>query len=150
VRVFADTSFLCSLYREDGHLAAASALLRSCGGALVSSLGVFELRQSIRLQTHRFNNDRTQGFPARVAEEMLKNLDSDLGDGVLEVAGVDWVAVHALAEQISAEHTAGGGHRTLDVLHVATALHAGATHLYTFDGNQSRLAKKTGLKTNPL
>jgi predicted nucleic acid-binding protein len=42
-----------------------------------------------------------------------------------------------------------GGHRTLDVLHVATALHLKAREFLTFDGNQAELAKAVGLKVRP-
>jgi len=34
-----------------------------------------------------------------------------------------------------------GGHRSLDVLHVATALHLGAQEFLTFDANQIKLAR---------
>ena len=38
------------------------------------------------------------------------------------------------------------GTRTLDVLHVASALVLSATEFYTFDRNQSRLAAMEGLR----
>jgi len=37
------------------------------------------------------------------------------------------------------------GHRDFDVLHVATALHLGASEFLTFDANQKRLAQAEGL-----
>jgi predicted nucleic acid-binding protein len=42
-----------------------------------------------------------------------------------------------------------GGHRSLDVLHVATALHLGARELLTFDTNQRKLATAEKLKVKP-
>jgi predicted nucleic acid-binding protein len=42
-----------------------------------------------------------------------------------------------------------GGHRSLDVLHVATALHLGAREFLTFDANQRKLALAENLKVKP-
>ncbi len=42
-----------------------------------------------------------------------------------------------------------GGHRSLDVLHVATALHLGAREFLTFDLNQRKLASAEKLKVKP-
>ena len=42
-----------------------------------------------------------------------------------------------------------GGHRSLDVLHVATALHLGAREFLTFDANQRKLAAAEKLKVKP-
>ena len=46
-------------------------------------------------------------------------------------------------------HTMAGGHRSFDVLHVATALHLGAREFLTFDGNQRKLAAAEKLKVKP-
>lgn len=40
-----------------------------------------------------------------------------------------------------------GGHRTLDILHVATARHLAARDFLTFDARQKKLAKAIGLRT---
>jgi predicted nucleic acid-binding protein len=42
-----------------------------------------------------------------------------------------------------------GGHRSLDILHVATALHLGALEFLTFDTNQRKLAAAEKLKVRP-
>ncbi|MFO7640475.1 MAG: PIN domain-containing protein [Candidatus Competibacteraceae bacterium] len=65
--------------------------------------------------------------------------------GVLEIAASDWADVHRIAEEISSKHTESGGHRLVDILHVATALHLGAETFLTFDSNQKRLAEAEGL-----
>jgi predicted nucleic acid-binding protein len=38
------------------------------------------------------------------------------------------------------------GHRTMDILHVATALHTAAGKFISFDENQRKLAMAEGLK----
>jgi predicted nucleic acid-binding protein len=68
-------------------------------------------------------------------------------------AGCRWEgeihAHHRLAETLSKRHTMTGGHRSLDVLHVATALHLGAREFLTFDANQRKLATAEKLKVKP-
>ena len=51
-------------------------------------------------------------------------------------------------EGIEAAMAAFQGHRSLDTLHVATALALGAKGLLTFDARQTALAKAAGLRVN--
>lgn len=57
--------------------------------------------------------------------------------------------VFVIVERLSAQHSVRGGHRTFDLLHMATALHLQARELLTFDVNQRRLAEAEGLHVNP-
>ena len=84
-----------------------------------------------------------------MAEVALAKLQSNLDTGALVVVTADWPDVHRLAEPISKRHTIAGGHRSLDVLHVATALHLGAREFLTFDTNQRKLAAAEKLKVKP-
>jgi len=146
VSAFADTSLLCALYRCQKNTGAADALVSGLGEPLgISSLVALEFRQSARLQVFRFSNDRTQGFSKAEAEKMFRDFEDDLSSGAVEILPLDWGDVHSLAERISARHTMRGGHRILDVLHVAAAIQARAHTFLTFDENQSDLAKAEGL-----
>ncbi len=63
MRCFADTSFLCALYREQDNSDHADAFVKkSAGKVTVSSLVLWEFRQSARFQVFRHHNDKTQGF----------------------------------------------------------------------------------------
>jgi hypothetical protein len=53
------------------------------------------------------------------------------------------------AELLSRRHTKTGGHRGLNILHVATALHLEASELLSFDKNQRRLARAAGFEVSP-
>jgi hypothetical protein len=64
-------------------------------------------------------------------------------------ADILWRATLTRAAEISRAHTAALGCRTLDVLHVATALELGLRVFVTFDRRQRQLAKATGLKPTP-
>ena len=67
----------------------------------------------------------------------------------IKAVTADWPDVHRLAKTLSKRHTMTGGHRSLDVLHVATALHLGAREFLTFDANQMKLALAEKLKVKP-
>jgi len=58
---------------------------------------------------------------------MATKLQSNLDAGAIVVAPTEWSDVLALAEQISSRHTLRGGHRYVDILHVAMALHPGVS-----------------------
>jgi predicted nucleic acid-binding protein len=142
---YADTSFLYSLYVQQAHSAKAAAYMAAVpGGALpLTTLGRFELLNAIRLSVFR------QQLNPRVAAIDVLTIKADIESGVLGVVSCDWAAVHAEAERLSARHTAEGGHRSMDILHVATALSMGAREFLSFDGNQTRLASAEGLKVKP-
>ena len=143
---FPDTSFLCSLYRQQVHSPRAIAYMQALPGPLrVSSLLLLEFRQSVRLQTRLHTRDKTKGFPKAEAAAMLRDLQADLAAKIAEVVPIDWASVHELAERLSATYTEEHGHRFADILHVATALYLGADEFLTFDANQTRLAKSEGL-----
>ena len=145
MRAYADTSFLYSLYVQQAHSARAAAYMAAAhDGALpLTTLSRFELLNAIRLSVFR------QQLNPRVAAIDVLTIKADIDSGVLEVISCDWAAVHAEAERLSAGHTAEGGHRSLDILHVATALSMGAREFLSFDGNQTRLASEEGLTVKP-
>jgi predicted nucleic acid-binding protein len=148
--IFADTSLLCALYREQDNSPDADRLMRRKAEAVhVSSFVLFEFRQSTRLHVFRFSKDRTQGFSKPEALRMLDTLQANIKAGRIVVSPVEWQDVHSLAEKLSAQHTSVGGYRTLDVLHVATALHLKAREFLTFDENQASLAIAAGLNVRP-
>ncbi len=148
--IFADTSLLCALYRQQDNSSEADRLLKQKAEPIhVSSLVLLEFRQSARFQAFRFSKDRTEGFSKQEAQRMLDTLQANITAGTIVVSPVEWQDVHSIAEKLSAQHTITGGHRTLDMLHVATALHLQAREFLTFDGNQAELAKAAGLKVKP-
>ena len=148
MKAFPDTSFLCSLYRLQEFSPKAIAQMAHLDKPLaVSTLLLFEFRQSVRLQIFLHSKDRKKGFIKEEGEAMLRDLRADLASGVLAVVPVDWTEVHNLAEILSAKHTESGGHRFADLLHVATALQLGAEQFLTFDDNQRKIARAEGMKT---
>ena len=106
----------------------------------LTSLNRFELVNSIHLAMFRKVVARSAGLFA------LEKLDANTASGALVIVPCDWAAVHGRALKIATQHTAKGGHRGFDILHVATALELDAKEFLTFDAKQSTLAKAVGLK----
>jgi len=147
---FPDTSFLCAFYRRQDNSPQAAAHFKTMPEALhVSGLLLYEFRQSLRFQVWLHSLDKSKGYPQTDCDRALADLQSDLDTGAVMVVTADWPDVHRLAETLSKRHTIAGGHRSLDVLHVATALHLGALEFLTFDTNQRKLAAAEHLKVKP-
>jgi predicted nucleic acid-binding protein len=150
VIAYPDTSFLCALYVPQSTSAAALAHYRRMREPLhVAALLLYEFRQSVRFQIFRHSRDASQGYRSKAGLGALAKLKSNLESGALAVTPVDWADVFNRAEELSARHTPAGGHRAIDVLHVATALHLGAGEFLSFDANQRRLAALAGLTVKP-
>jgi len=147
---FPDTSFLCAIYRRQDNSPQAAAYFKALPEALhVSDLLLYEFRQSVRFQVWLHTRDKSKGYPLADCDRALADLQADLDTGAVVVETTDWPDVHRLAETISKRHTIAGGHRSLDILHVATALHLGAPEFLTFDASQRKLATAEKLKVKP-
>jgi predicted nucleic acid-binding protein len=147
---FPDTSFLCALYVQQDNSPAAAAYFRGMPEVLrVSGLLLYEFRQSVRFQVWLNTRNNSKSYPKIIAEAALAKFQANMDAGALEVVTVDWPDVYRLAETLSTRHTMAGGHRSFDVLHVATALHLGAREFLTFDANQRKLAAAEKLKVKP-
>ncbi len=147
---YPDTSFLCALYVAQGTSAAAIAHYQRMTEPLhVSALLLGEFRQSVRFQIFRHSRDASQGYSRRAGLAALASLQANLDAGALVVVSAEWADVIHVAERISAQHTITGGHRYLDVLHVATAVHLGAAEFLACDANQRKLAEAEGLVVKP-
>ena len=147
---YSDTSFLCALYRQQDNSRAAAAHFKSMTEPLhVASPLLFEFRQSLRFQVWLHDRKAAHGFPESTCDEALAHLQSDLDSGAVVIVPADSAAVYREAERLSASYTKTGGHRALDILHIATALVLEAEEFISFDSNQRKLAAAEGLKVKP-
>ena len=147
---YPDTSFLCALYRRQDNSRAAAAHFKTMPEALhVSSLLLFEFRQSLRFQVWLHAQNPNKGFPQTDCDAALGKLQLNMDMGAVVIVPVDWPDVYRLAERLSVRNTGANGHRGFDVLHVATALHLGVREFLTFDTNQRKLAVAEKLKVKP-
>ena len=80
---------------------------------------------------------------------MVADWETDIAARLNILVPADTDAVLRLARTFSLQRTEKGGHRTLDILQVAAAVHLGAKAFLTFDKRQRKLARYAGL-TVPL
>ena len=143
---YPDTSFLCALYRTQANSPQAAAYFQAMLGPLeVTSLLLYEFRQAVRFQIRLRRHDPTKGYPRPEGKKMLADFKSDLISGAVVVIPGPWHQVHSAAERLSELYTDANGHRSMDILHVASAIELGATMFLTFDANQKKLAEAEGL-----
>jgi len=142
LKIYAEPSFLVSLYSPDANSAAAArAMQGSSGDRFVTTLGELEVVNAFGLRVFR-----KEASPVE-AKSALTNFEKDLRDGVFQLRGL-LEPVFERARQLSQQTTAKLGTRTADLLHVAAALELGADYLYSFDRKQRKLAQAVRLKLN--
>lgn len=138
--ICSDTSFLFSLYGNDGNTARAIKWVKDEKKILtVTSFNEYELGNALRFA--EFRKAIASGEAAVFWAQY--ELDRDNGRIVVEVCNLALVLDEA--RRLSVTHTLTGGHRGFDILHVAAALQLGAEVLLTFDANQRTLARAEGL-----
>ncbi len=137
--VYADTSFLVSLYILDANSAAASARMeKSKLPVLLTPFGELELENAISLRVFR------KELPLGKAKAARSLFATDVENGVFAVRPLP-ATLFDRAKRLVRSRTPRLGTRTLDVVHVALALLLQADTFLTFDRNQARLAKAEGL-----
>jgi predicted nucleic acid-binding protein len=138
---YPDTSFLCALYRKQDNSDQALAYRAAMTEPLhVTRLLLWEFRQSVRYQASRFRNNRQLGYPLSEAERMIAKLAEHMDQGLVKMTNCDFISILITGERISKARTYTGGHRSFDILHIATAVDLGAREFLSFDANQIQLA----------
>jgi predicted nucleic acid-binding protein len=140
-KTYVDPSALRRLYVHDDRSRAFCAWRARLGGSLPLTLhGRAELVNSIALAVFRGD------ISAEAAESALANIERDLAEGRMHLADLLWRKALDRAADLSREHTPRLGTRTLDVLHVATAIVLGCRGFVTYDDRQAALAQAVKLR----
>lgn len=139
--VYADTSFLVAVYSsEAGSVQALRWMGRQKSALIFTPLHRHELRTAIRLKEFRGEITEQQRNAA------FEEIESDLEEGVLAHFPISWTEAFRECERLGEQHCASLGVRSLDLLHVGTALSVKAKEFVTFDVRQRELAVAAGLK----
>lgn len=142
MKVYADPSFIVSLYSPDANSAAAArAMQASSADRFLTTFGELEVVNAMGLRIFR-----KEVSPAQ-AQSSLLEFEKDLRDGVFQLRELTDPILER-ARQLSRQTTVKLGTRTADLLHVAAALELGVDCLYTFDQHQRKLAQTLRLKLN--
>ena len=140
--IYADPSFVVSLYSPDANSAAAAHTMEaSAGDRFLTTFGELEVVNAMGQRIFRKEASAAQ------AQSSLIAFEKDLRDGIFQLRSLP-ESVFERARHLSRQTTARLGTRTADLLHVAAALELGADFLYTFDLHQRKLAHSLRLKLN--
>jgi predicted nucleic acid-binding protein len=142
LKIYADSSFLVSLYIPDANSTSALRTMQasSCD-RLVIALCELEVVNAFGVRVFR-----KEASPVE-ANSALINFEKDLREGLFKLRGLP-ERLFERAKQLSQQTTAKLGTRTADLLHVAAALELGVDFLYSFDQQQRKLAHTVRLKLN--
>jgi predicted nucleic acid-binding protein len=142
LKIYADSSFLVSLYGADANWVAAARIMEtSTGEFLITTLCEPEVVNAFGLRVIR------KEVSAAQAQSSVIDFEKDLRDGIFQLRGLS-DPIFERARLMSRQTTAKLGARTADLLHVAAALELGADYLYSFDQQQRKLAQSVRLKLN--
>jgi predicted nucleic acid-binding protein len=144
LNAYFDAGVLLKAYVPEPDSDLADALILSAELPLpCTHLHELEMRNALRLKRGR--GDITEA-ELRAA---LRDFHTDIGGGRLERPAYDLVAVFHKAEELSAKYAAATLARSLDILHVATALVIRVSAFVSFDERQRKVARRAGLKVLP-
>jgi predicted nucleic acid-binding protein len=138
--IYADTSFFVSLYLTDRHTAEVERRLSSRPSLWMTPLHVAEWAHAVEQHVFRKAISRSE------ADRLLQCFQEHRAQNLWKEAPLPDRAFEVCAE-LAHRHAARLGVRTLDTLHVASALELKAEHFWTFDVRQTKLALAAGLKT---
>lgn len=141
MRAYVDTGVLVKLYVSESNSARAIAAVTSFDTVPFTQLHELELRNALRALEGR----RTISQEQRVAA--LQMIEGDVSAGRLQTARPSWPDVFTQAELLSRKHTASTLARSLDILHVASAVVGEVGVFLTADLRQHRLAELVGLES---
>jgi predicted nucleic acid-binding protein len=137
---YADTSFFVSLYLTDRHTTDVERRLKSRPFLWMTPLHVAEWTHAVEQHVFRKVISRSEAdrlielFTEHRAQRIWR--ETSLPDRTFEICA-----------QLAQRYAARFGVRTLDTLHVASALELKAEQFWTFDDRQAKLALAVGLKT---
>jgi predicted nucleic acid-binding protein len=140
-KIYADPSALLKLYLHEPESRGMTAWRAKTRGAMVvTHHGRVELTNGIALAAYRQLIDQSAFTGALAA------LDDDFEQGRYVQADLLWRSALNRASLLSRQYSRTLGTRSLDVLHVASALELGSRTFISFDRRQQNLVKAVGLK----
>jgi predicted nucleic acid-binding protein len=140
---YVDPSALLKLYLHEKESALMSIWRVKTKGSLpITHHGRVEIVNAICLAAHR------REISGEAMRDTLASFDEDLAAGHFRQSDILWRATLNRAGELGRTYSQKFGTRTLDVLHVASALELGLRIFITFDGRQQELARAVGLKVS--
>jgi len=138
--IYTDTSVIIKLYIREKYSFDASNWFKKNNEAIpLTSIHDLEFQNAINLK--QFRSEIAQNE----ADFILSKFNSHESKGVFYRPRLNWSDVFKQAVILSRKHTVKTGSRSLDILHVASAISIKADKFLTFDERQAKLASLAGL-----
>ena len=139
--IYFDTGILLKLYSAEADSVKAIALVQTFGTPICfTDLQDAELRNALYRKNARNEISRQE------LRKALRDLQSDIDRAILQPPPMEWTEVFAEAKRLTSRYAFSTQCRTLDTIHVATALSLGIASIGSTDERQRVLARKAGLK----
>ena len=139
--VYVDTSVIVKLYfREELSREASNWLKRNNEAIPLTRFHELEFTNAIQLK--QFRSEITEDDALRIQARFKEHENI----GIFYRPRLDWSEIFNYAVDLSKKHTAMIGARSLDILHIASALSIKAEKFLTVDGRQTEAAKLAGLE----
>ncbi len=142
---YADSSLVVSIYRPTEGLSgpARREIKRARLPVVLSLLSLLEIRNAFNMAIHRGE------IVAEDRDAVFADIERQLAAGFFRMADVSQAAVYAKAQELSDRHTPAVATRSLDLMHVATAILCKARVFLSTDSRQRKVAKAVGLEVKP-
>ena len=140
----ADSSLIVALYLQEGNSPLADAACAAAPRPLY-------LTDWHRVEiANAFQRAVLNGrITAAQAALLWQDFTNDIALGRFEIVAIDHAAVLARTLALTQKHTATLGTRSLDLIHIATALELAVTDFLSFDTRQRQTASAEGLNVIP-
>ena len=139
--IYVDTSFFVSLYLPDRHSAEAGRRMAERPRIWLTPLHRAEWAHAVSQHVFR------RKISARESQQVFRNFERDRRQGLWAEVSFPEMTFETSVE-LGRRHVARLGVRTLDSLHVASALELKAYAFWTFDDRQAKLAGAVGFKVS--
>ncbi|HEY5550685.1 MAG TPA: type II toxin-antitoxin system VapC family toxin [Opitutaceae bacterium] len=140
MKTYFDSSALVKIYVNEEHSDRARREVVSARQVPLTWLHILEIGNSLRVLAGR------SALTSEEAHAHLDNFEDDRQAQRLADISPDWPNVFHEAVQLSQRHAEKLLCRSLDVLHVSSAVELGCTRLVSADARQLALARAVGLK----
>lgn len=139
--LYVDTSVIVKLYIREKYSVEVSNWIRKNNEAIpLTQFHDLEFTNAIYLKQFRMEMTDDQVY------YVLSKFDSHQESGIYYRPQLNWPNTIRFALDLARNHTRNTGSRTLDILHVASALAIKANRFLTLDKRQSALAELAGLR----
>ena len=138
---YIDTSVIVKLYSLEPYSLEVSKWIRKNNEAIpLTNLHELEFTNAIYLKQFK-----GEIFPDQV-NQIMTRFNEHQKEGIYYHPQLNWSDIWNKSLELSRKHTSTNGSRSLDILHIASALVLKFNRFVTLDNRQADLAKKAGLK----